>query len=56
MQLNRPPPLYCEAEAQSLKLRTLMVTGERSPAVYKDNAVALAQFIPNATEATIVGA
>jgi pimeloyl-ACP methyl ester carboxylesterase len=56
MQLNDPLPLYRQAEAQSLKLRTLMVTGERSPAVYKDNAVALARFIPNATENTIPGA
>jgi pimeloyl-ACP methyl ester carboxylesterase len=56
MQLNDPLPLYRQAEAQSLKLRTLMVTGERSPAVYKDNAMALARFIPNATENTIAGA
>jgi pimeloyl-ACP methyl ester carboxylesterase len=56
MQLSDPLPLYRQAEAQSLELRTLMVTGERSPAVYKDNAIALARFIPNATESTIAGA
>ena len=56
MQLSDPLPLYRQAEAQSLALRTLMVAGERSPAVYKDNAIALARFIPNATEATIAGA
>jgi len=56
MQLNDPLPLYREAEAQSLKLRTLIVTGERSPAAYKDNAIALARFIPNTTVATIAGA
>jgi pimeloyl-ACP methyl ester carboxylesterase len=56
MQMNDPLPLYRQAEAQSLKLRTLMVAGERSPAVYKDNAIALARFIPNATENTIAGA
>jgi pimeloyl-ACP methyl ester carboxylesterase len=56
MQLSDPLPLYREAEAQSLDLPTLMVTGERSPAMYKDNAVALARFVPNAAEATIAGA
>lgn len=56
MQLSDPLPLYRQAEAQTLELRTLMVAGERSPAVYKDNAIALARFIPNATEATIAGA
>jgi pimeloyl-ACP methyl ester carboxylesterase len=56
MQLNDPLPLYRQAEAQSLELRTLMVTGERSPAVYKENAIALGRFIPNATESTIPGA
>jgi pimeloyl-ACP methyl ester carboxylesterase len=56
MQLNDPLPLYRQAEAQSLELRTLMVTGERSPAVYKENAIALGRFIPNATESTIRGA
>jgi pimeloyl-ACP methyl ester carboxylesterase len=56
MQLNDPLPLYREAEAQSLKLRTLIVTGERSPTAYKDNAIALARFISNATETTIAGA
>jgi pimeloyl-ACP methyl ester carboxylesterase len=56
MQLNDPLPLYREAEAQLVKLRTLMVTGERSPAVYRDNALALARFIPDATAATIAGA
>jgi pimeloyl-ACP methyl ester carboxylesterase len=56
MQMNDPLPLYRQAEAHSLKLRTLMVAGERSPAVYKDNAIALARFIPNATENTIAGA
>jgi pimeloyl-ACP methyl ester carboxylesterase len=56
MQLNDPLPLYREAEAQSLKLRTLIVTGERSPTAYKDNAIALARFIPSATKTTIAGA
>jgi pimeloyl-ACP methyl ester carboxylesterase len=56
LQLKDPLPLYRQAEAHTLKLRTLMVTGERSPAVYKDNAIALARFIPNATESTIAGA
>jgi pimeloyl-ACP methyl ester carboxylesterase len=56
MQLNDPLPLYRQADAHSLELRTLIVTGERSPAVYKDNAIALARFIPNATESTIAGA
>jgi pimeloyl-ACP methyl ester carboxylesterase len=56
MQLNDPLPLYREAEAHALKPRTFIVTGERSPAVYKDNAIALAQFIPGATQSTIAGA
>ena len=56
MQLNDPLPLYRQAEAQSLRLRTLVFTGERSPAVYQDNAIALARFVPNATESTIAGA
>jgi pimeloyl-ACP methyl ester carboxylesterase len=56
MQLNDPLPLYAQAEARSLTLRTLVVTGERSPAVYKDNAIALGRLIPNAAEATIAGA
>jgi pimeloyl-ACP methyl ester carboxylesterase len=56
MQLNDPLPLYRQTEAHSLKQRTLMVTGERSPAMYKDNAIALARFIPNAIQSTIAGA
>jgi pimeloyl-ACP methyl ester carboxylesterase len=56
MQLNDPLPLYRHIEAHSLNPRTFIVTGERSPAIYKDNAIALARFIPNATQSTIAGA
>jgi pimeloyl-ACP methyl ester carboxylesterase len=56
LQLNDPLPAYRQADAHSIKQRTLIVTGERSPAMYKDNAVALARFIPKATESTIAGA
>jgi len=56
MQLNDPLPLYRQSEAHSLKLRTMIVTGERSPAAYKDNAIALGRFIPDAAAVTIAGA
>ena len=56
MQMHDPLPLYRQAEAHALMLRTMIVTGERSPAVYKDNAIALAKFIPNAAQSTIAGA
>ncbi len=56
MQLNDPLPLYRHAEAQSLERRTLIASGERSPALYKDNAIALARLIPHAVETNIAGA
>ena len=55
-QLRDPLPLYRQSEAQRLTCATLIVDGERSPALYRHNAAMLGSWIGNAQRKTIASA
>ncbi len=55
-QFRDPLPAYSEAAAGAVQCRTLLISGEKSPRMYRDNAERLAQWMPNAVRHTIAGA
>lgn len=55
-QLADPLPAYRADDADSISCPSLLVQGERSPAVYRSNADFLAQHLPQANRVTIDGA
>lgn len=55
-QLADPLPAYLPETARAITCPTLLVDGSRSPAMYQRNADWLAQQLPAAQRATIIGA
>lgn len=55
-QFRDPLPAYTRAEAAEVRCRTLLIAGERSPRMYRDNVDSLAQWIPQADKQSIAGA
>lgn len=55
-QLRDPLPVYRQSDAQQLTCATLIVDGERSPVVYRHNAVMLGSWILHARRKTIAAA
>lgn len=55
-QFRDPLPAYTRAAAAEVQCRTLLVTGEKSPRMYHDNADQLAQWMPHVERQTIAGA
>jgi pimeloyl-ACP methyl ester carboxylesterase len=55
-QFADPMPAYRRAEAAGVRCRTLLVEGEKSPRMYRDNVASLAQWIGQADRRTIAGA
>ena len=56
MQFRDPLPAYTRAAAQAVACPTLLVAGEKSPRMYRDNAGQLAAWMPHADTRTIAGA
>jgi len=56
MQFRDPLPAYDRAGAQRLACPTLLVAGERSPRMYRDNVDRLAAWIANAQQCVVAGA
>lgn len=55
-QFRDPLPAYTRAAAESIACPTLLIAGEKSPRVYRDNADALARWIGGARQTTVAGA
>jgi pimeloyl-ACP methyl ester carboxylesterase len=55
-QFRDPLPAYTRAAAGEVKCRTLLIAGERSPRMYRDNVDQLAQWIAHVDKRTIAGA
>ncbi|WP_045760386.1 alpha/beta fold hydrolase [Xanthomonas albilineans] len=55
-QIDDALPAYRPEQAASLALPVLLVTGEHSPVQYRDNAAALAQWLPDPRLHLLVGA
>lgn len=55
-QFRDPLPAYARAAAAAVKCRTLLVEGERSPRMYRDNVEKLAGWIAHVDKRTIAGA
>lgn len=55
-QFRDPLPAYDRAAAQGVRCRTLLLEGEKSPRMYRDNAAQLAEWIGQAEKRTIAGA
>lgn len=49
-------PAYTQALAQKVKCKTLLIEGEKSPRIYRDNVAALATWIADARAETVAGA
>jgi pimeloyl-ACP methyl ester carboxylesterase len=49
-------PAYTRAEAGEVRCRTLLITGERSPRMYRNNVDSLVEWIPQAEKQGIAGA
>jgi pimeloyl-ACP methyl ester carboxylesterase len=56
MQFRDPLPAYTRAAAQAIACPTLLIAGEKSPRMYRDNVAQLAAWIPRAATRTIAGA
>lgn len=56
MQLRDPLPAYSAELAGGIACPTLLIDGEKSPAMFRENVGALANWIPNASRVTIEGA
>jgi pimeloyl-ACP methyl ester carboxylesterase len=56
MQFRDPLPAYARADAAGIACPALLIAGEKSPRVYRDNADALAGWITGAQRKTIAGA
>lgn len=55
-QFRDPLPAYTRADAAALTCRTLLIEGERSPRMYRDNVAALAGWIRHVDKRSIAGA
>jgi len=55
-QFRDPLPAYTRAAAQEIKCRTLLIEGEKSPRMYRNNAEKLATWIDYADKQTIARA
>jgi pimeloyl-ACP methyl ester carboxylesterase len=56
MQFRDPLPAYTRAAAQAIACPTLLVAGEKSPRMYRDNVAQLAAWIDGAAAQTVAGA
>ncbi|CAG9220303.1 Putative hydrolase [Burkholderia gladioli] len=56
MQLRDPLPAYSAELAGGIACPTLLIDGEKSPAMFRENVGALANWIPKASRVTIEGA
>jgi pimeloyl-ACP methyl ester carboxylesterase len=56
MQFRDPLPAYSRAAAQAVACPTLLIAGEKSPRMYRDNVGQLAAWMPHADTRTIAGA
>lgn len=55
-QLRDPLPAYSRETARDVKCRTLLIEGERSPRMFRNNVEKLAEWIDQAEKQTIAGA
>ena len=55
-QFRDPLPAYTEAAASEVQCPTLLIAGEKSPRMYRDNVASLAAWLPHAQQHTIAGA
>ncbi|WP_025597144.1 alpha/beta fold hydrolase [Burkholderia sp. WSM2230] len=55
-QLRDPLPAYSREAARGVKCRTLLIEGQRSPRMFRNNVEKLAQWIDYADRQTIAGA
>jgi pimeloyl-ACP methyl ester carboxylesterase len=55
-QLCDPLPAFSASSAAGIKCRTLLIDGQRSPRMFRNNAAALAQWVQFAERVTIDGA
>lgn len=55
-QFRDPLPAYTRAAAAGVKCRTLLIEGEKSPRMYRDNVAALAGWIGRVDKRSIAGA
>jgi pimeloyl-ACP methyl ester carboxylesterase len=55
-QFRDPLPAYACAAAREIKCPTLLIAGERSPRMYRDNVDKLAEWIAHVDKRTIAGA
>jgi pimeloyl-ACP methyl ester carboxylesterase len=55
-QFRDPLPAYTRAAAADIQCRTLLIEGEKSPKMYRDNVESLAGWIAHADKQTISGA
>ena len=55
-QFRDPMPAYTRAAACALACRTLLIAGEKSPRMYRDNVATLAGWIGNVDKRSIAGA
>ncbi|MBU9546972.1 alpha/beta fold hydrolase [Burkholderia multivorans] len=55
-QLRDPLPAYSESAAGDIACRTLLIDGQRSPKMFRNNVETLSQWIPNAQRQTVAGA
>jgi len=56
MQFRDPLPAYTRAAAQAIACPTLLIAGEKSPRMYRDNVAQLAEWIAGAATRTVAGA
>jgi pimeloyl-ACP methyl ester carboxylesterase len=56
MQFRDPLPAYTRSAAAGLKCRTLLIAGEKSPRMYRDNVEKLAGWIGSVNKRSIAGA
>ena len=55
-QFRDPLPAYTRAAAESIKCRTLLIAGAKSPRVYRQNVEMLVEWMADATQHTVAGA
>jgi pimeloyl-ACP methyl ester carboxylesterase len=55
-QFRDPLPAYTQAAAASLRCKVLLVEGEKSPRMYRDNVARLLEWCTDAEKRTIAGA
>jgi pimeloyl-ACP methyl ester carboxylesterase len=55
-QFRDPLPAYARAAAGEVRCRTLLIAGEKSPRMYRNNVDSLVEWMPQAEKETIAGA